>query len=198
MSITNELREWAVNHRAELDMGQLYPAMIECIADRIDAEHEKAMSRAGQLLADAESDRNCYYVNWQDCKQKVLQGNITFDELNARIESLEYELSHCIELPKDADGEYIHIGDVMDGTCPSGKHVNGTVNAIGDGVFWLSNVQFPLKPDYMHHHNAPTVEDVLDEFANRLYEKAAYFDEEHVQKAITEYASKLRLAGDAE
>ena len=46
MSITDELREWAVNHRAELDMGQLYPAMIECIADRIDAEHEAACAKA--------------------------------------------------------------------------------------------------------------------------------------------------------
>ena len=194
MSITNELREWAVNHRAELDMGQLYPAMIECIADRIDAEHEKAMSRAGQLLADAESDRNCYYVNWQDCKQKVLQGNITFDELNARIESLEYELSHCIELPKDADGEYIHIGDVMDGTCPSGKHVNGTVNAIGDGVFWLSNVQFSLKPDYMHHHNAPTVEDVLREFAEKITDSQIPDVHPTYEEAIAEYAKRLTLA----
>ena len=120
------------------------------------------------------------------------------DAFETRNSDENLESDGWVRLPVDADGEYIHVGDVMDGTCPSGKHVNGTVNAIGDGVFWLSNVQFSLKPDYMHHHNAPTVEDVLDEFANRLYEKAAYFDEEHVQKAITEYAAKLRLAGDAE
>lgn len=28
---------------------------------------------------------------------------------------LEAKLSHCIELPKDADGEYIHVGDEMCG-----------------------------------------------------------------------------------
>lgn len=43
MSITDELREWAVNHRAELDMGHLYPAMIEGIADRIDIAHKHAI-----------------------------------------------------------------------------------------------------------------------------------------------------------
>ena len=193
MSITDELRHEVANYpfRDNRDF-----ALFEAIADRIDTEHEKAMSRAGQLLADAESDRNCYYVNWQDCKQKVLQGNITFDELNARIESLEDELSHCIELPKDADGEYIHIGDVMDGTCPSGKHVNGTVNAIGDGVFWLSNVQFSLKPDYMHHHNAPTVEDVLREFGDKYCDVSLGSDAE--SELFAEYAAKLRLAGDVE
>jgi len=111
MSITDELRKltknstlssWTVEH-------------LTAIADRIDAAHEKAMSRAGQLLADAEKDRDYNYANWQECKQKVLQGNITINELNARIERLEDELSHCIELQKDADGEYIRVGDMLDG-----------------------------------------------------------------------------------
>ena len=97
-----------------------------------------------------------------------------------------------IKLPVDADGVPIHIGDVMDGTCPSGKHVNGTVNAIGDGVFWLSNVQFSLKPDYMHHYHAPTVEDVLREFADTMSETHPL----DVPARIAEYAAKLRLAGD--
>ena len=38
-SITDELREWVVNHRAELNMGQLRPAMIDEIADRIDEQY---------------------------------------------------------------------------------------------------------------------------------------------------------------
>lgn len=104
-----------------------------------------------------------------------------------------------VRLPVDEDGVRIHIGDVMDGTCPSGKHVNGIVSAIGDGVFWLSNVQFSLKPDYMHHYHAPTVEDVLREFARECLTYATCVDDHEVQDAIAEYAEKLRLAeGDTE
>ena len=54
------------------------------------------------MLADAEKDRDYNYANWQECKQKVLQGNITFDELNAKIEHLmvtkAYYLQHNITL----------------------------------------------------------------------------------------------------
>jgi hypothetical protein len=100
-----------------------------------------------------------------------------------------------VKLPVDADGEPIHIGDVMDGTCPSGKHVNGTVSAIGDGVFWLSNVQFSLKPNYMHHHHEPTVEDVLREFADRVCNSGHQWGLDAAD-TIAEYAQRLRLAGD--
>jgi len=110
-----------------------------------------------------------------------------------------------IRTPVDADGVPIRVGDVMDGTCPSGKHVNGTVSAIGDGVFWLSNVQFSLKPDYMHHYHKPTVEDVLREFAHvgiRIGDKdgikAGEIDFYANEEAIAKYAAKLRLADDGE
>ena len=99
-----------------------------------------------------------------------------------------------VKLPVDADGVPIHVGDVMDGTCPSGKHVNGTVSSIGDGVFWLSNVQFSLKPDYMHHYHAPTVEDVLREMLDGCDGQNADFR----AQTIAEYAKRLTLAGDAE
>ena len=162
MNITDELREWA-----SVEVPYKYGHQLTAIADRIDVEHEKAMNRAGQLLADAESDRNCYYLNWQDCKQKVLQGNITFDELNARIESLEDELSHCIELPKDADGEYIHIGDVMvskDGNLhkvdsltrnPIGSDPEWFIGLVllNDGVGVGSLVRY--RPDTLRHHHTP-------------------------------------------
>ena len=140
-----------------------YELQLLAIADRIEAEHEEAIQQA-----------------------LIGEGGVPATDENMA----EYG---WVRLPVDADGEYIHIGDVMDGTCPSGKHVNGTVNAIGDGVFWLSNVQFSLKPDYMHHHNAPTVEDVLSEMLD------AVDDDRYGQdRIIAEYASKLRLAGDAE
>jgi hypothetical protein len=130
-------------------------------------------------------------------------------EHERQLEVLYRDMSDAeyIKLPVDADGVPIHVGDVMDGTCPSGKHVNGTVNAIGDGVFWLSNVQFSLKPNYMHHHHEPTVEDVLEEYRVRYYDLVIDMEcknitnDEYVQgiKSLnTEYAKKLRLIDSEE
>ena len=205
MSITDELRKYA---------GIFYlfrykdvREKLDAIADRIDAEHEKAMSRAGQLLADAEKDRDYNYANWQECKQKVLQHNITIDELYARIECLEDELSHCIELPKDADGEYIHFGDVLDQfgtpmtvysmTDPNPDEGDCMLELIIDG---LSDGTW-VRARKMRHHHALTVEDVLRGVVtlchNTWKEGSAFefYDVDDVMESgnIAEYAAKLQL-----
>ena len=197
MSITDELRKWVKslytpNSATVKDEG-------ERIADRIDAEHEKAMSRAGQLLADAEKDRNYNYANWQECKQKVLQGNITFGELNARIERLMDEMAHRIELPKDADGEYIHVGDEME--------PNGANSLFGQASFEVRAMRYDeggwevydrlgdrYAPSLLRHHHAPTVEDVLREFAEKVIDSQIPSVHPTYEEAIAEYAGKLRLA----
>ena len=73
MSIADELREYVDELVKRTDYMAGLTFDLERIAYRIDAEHEKAMSRAGRLLADAEKDRDYNYANWQECKQKVLQ-----------------------------------------------------------------------------------------------------------------------------
>lgn len=194
MSITDELRKWAHEH--------LYKSGIRsdllAIADRIDVEHEKAMSRAGQLLADAEKDRDYNYANWQDCKQKVLQHNITLDELSADIERLEDELAHCIELPKDADGEYVRIGDKV--TCArsvwqvTGLRLTGLAWGVCCTIFndhggSGTNVYPPCD---LRHYHAPTVEDVLREFVSEFNRDDTELCDEEI---IERFAAKLRLAG---
>lgn len=98
----------------------------------------------------------------------------TIDAIHARLEAAydrlraegEHEYapeSHYMMLPKDADGVPIHVGDVMEGTCPSGKHVSGEVLSIGDGKFWLCNVQFSLRPDYMRHQRLDTWERIIED-----------------------------------
>lgn len=189
MTTTDELRKWGYGF-----CGDTYD-FVTAIADRIDAEHEKAMIRAGQLLDDAEKERDYNYANWQECKQKVLQGNITFDELNARIEHLMDELSHCIELPKDADGEYICAGDKLDGYGKTIEAVelrygrSGWVLISRDGNAYADTFAFT-------HHHAQTVEDVLREMADRCY--ADEGEPRDRDAIVAEYAAKLRLAGDAE
>jgi hypothetical protein len=185
MSITDELREYAQSWREtpnlmdELDAGDIDGILgdIEHIADRIDAEHEAKVA----------------YWQGASYKDGYDEGFASADYWLAQHEDAMAEHG-WVRLPVDADGVPIRVGDVMDGTCPSGKHVNGTVSAIGDGVFWLSNVQFSLKPDYMHHYHEPTVEDVLREFGDWYAHTKGGCDEDGI---IAEYAAKLQLKEDA-
>lgn len=195
MSITDELRAWAKEH--------LSRNSILAIADRIDAEHEKAMSRAVQLLADAEKDRDYNYANWQECRQKVLQDNITIDELNTRIEFLEDALLDRIEWPKDADGEPIRVGDVME--WPTTGETFEVVG-IGDGTLFYvedgSELADWTGASTKRHHHAPTVEDVLRDVVtlcrNTWKEESAFhfYDVDDVMESgnIADFAKRLRMA----
>ena len=95
------------------------------------------------------------------------------------------QLCECsIRLPVDADGVPIRVGDVMD---------KGEVTCIRDcGKGWevvLNNLYTYDTPSL--HHRAPTVEDVLREFAYGLGVPVA-------DSTVAAAAAKLRLAGDAE
>lgn len=97
-----------------------------------------------------------------------------------------------VRLPVDADGEYIHIGDVME--------IEGRIR-FEVRFFTLTESEWTVNsegwfPEKLRHYHAPTVEDVLREMADRIY---ADEDEPRSRDAIVaEYAAKLRLAGDAE
>ena len=109
-----------------------------------------------------------------------------------------------VKLPVDADGVPIRIGDVMD---------VGIVFAIGDdGVFMVEN-GFSGKYDvecfdgFACHHHAPTVEDVLREFAEKMNENMGMYTGEAIdadewrdadRQTIAEYAAKLRLAEEVD
>ena len=161
MSITDELREYIWQHATNNDE-------LRAIADRIDAEHERA------------------------CKEQYACG--VEHGIGASIEASMIQEHGFIELPKDADGEYIHIGDMMHGTCPSGKYVCGEVSAIGANKFWLRNVPFSLRPDYMRHYHEPTVEDVLSEMLEQAFPSDFMHRSEAIEAMVAEYAAKLRLA----
>lgn len=186
MSITDELRKWWVRKFPVMDK-ELHKDFT-AIADRIDAEHQKAMSRAGQLLADAEKDRDYNYANWQECKQKVLQHNITMDELSTEIGRLKDELAHRIELPKDADDVPWRIGDRdEDG------NVVTQLRLTSAGWFIITDGNWPYRPKHKRHRHAPTVEDVLREFADEVYADA---DNEIRDRDFlcAKYAKRLTLA----
>lgn len=105
--------------------------------------------------------------------------------------------SEMVELPKDAYGEYIHIGDVME-WCDSGETL--TVEGIGsDVLFYIDgeNAEWTAARNKRHHHE-PTVEDVLREFAEKVIDSQIPSVHPTYEEAITEYAAKLRLADDGE
>jgi hypothetical protein len=99
-----------------------------------------------------------------------------------------------IELPKDANDEYICPGDVMDGYGKTIEVVelrygrSGWVLISRDGNGYADTFAF------VHHHK-PTVEDVLREFGDWYAHTKGGCDEDGI---IAEYAAKLRLVGDGE
>lgn len=197
MSITDELREYVEKQIKWLDASKVHYNKLLSIADRIDAANETVMSNAGQLLADVEKDRDYNYANWQECKQKVLQGNLTFDELNAKIECLEDELSHRIELPKDEDGEYIRIGDVLTDDAEfksEGKVMrlmledDGWMVGLGCGGWTEPSIH------EWHHYHTPTVEDMLWELLGKI---TPTMEDNEAVPIVAAYAERLQLAGDA-
>lgn len=104
-----------------------------------------------------------------------------------------------VELPKDADGVPIHVGDELCGYGrPNGgvfcKAVNEHMVLVGekdDGYkMWLL-----WDGSECRHHHEPTVEDVLREFFSRYVTTKPKDEDDAI---IAEYAAKLRLAGEDE
>ena len=103
-----------------------------------------------------------------------------------------------VRLPKDADGEVIHIGDRVE----NNERVVRIV--LTDGI-WEPSVYVEKRPNVLReyfcneisHYHEPTVEDVL----TKMLEQAVGYSDAHTTvaaNAIAEYAAKLRLAGEGE
>lgn len=109
----------------------------------------------------------------------------------------DYWESTHIELPKEADGEYIYVGEKLDGYGKTIEVVelrygrSGWVLISRDGNAYADTFAFT-------HHHAPTVEDVLREFAKKVCEgdhivkDGRYLGIEDVD-LLAEYAAKLQL-----
>ena len=172
MAITDELREWAVT--------QLIPKWSDrliAIANRIDEQHQKACDDAWDNGYEAD------YLgieNWLIEHQQVMKHH------------------GYIELPKDADGEPIHIGDVME-WC-NGSFTVHELKLTEDGwQTWDSEHGYAVHADEcIRHHHAPTVEDVLRQFLGECESAQNLGYDEVPQEVLAEYAAKLRLAGDDE
>ena len=112
------------------------------------------------------------------------------------------DASGWVRLPKDADGEYIHIGDKL--VDKDDKLVKQAIvkcilyNEEGCAVSDIDPHGCWYDTSLLRHYHAPTVEDVLREFANECLTYATCVDDHEVTDAIELYAAKLRLAGGDE
>lgn len=122
-----------------------------------------------------------------------------------------------VELPKDANGEHIHVGDVVIESLPFGGESKPLVvdrmelcKYDGEDVWAVAldtNEASWAQPPLLRHYHAPTVEDVLREMHAELDEVTALYvgevigsdERDHDEARIfAEYAKRLTLAGDAE
>lgn len=115
------------------------------------------------------------------------------DEIEAEI------VERFVELPVDADGVLIHVGDVVQGLGDAGPVQH--VELWDDGwvvVFEFAPGQFTrYSGDAVRHYKPRTIEDVLREFAEEVYASHADFisidgENAYLLAAINETADEIR------
>ena len=111
------------------------------------------------------------------------------EDAAAKREDVEIFGVEYTALPLDADGEPIHAGDTLDGY---GKTIEVVELRYGrSGWVLISRDGNGYADTFAFAHHAPTVEDVLREFAYGLGVPVA-------DSYVAATATKLRLAGDVE
>ena len=171
MSITDELRSWAARRLAGWKMLREEHDELTAIADRIDAEHKKACDDAWD---------NGYEADYLGIEKWLTEHPQVM------------ERHGWIRLPKDADGEPIHVGDEVEEIDCDGGHRVVELRMCESG-WWVTANGICRRPHKYRHYHAPTVEDVLREFANEVYADA---DNEIRDRDFlcAKYAKRLTLA----
>ena len=114
-----------------------------------------------------------------------------------------------VRLPVDADGEPIHVGDVVTMQLLFGGESKPLVvdrmelSHGRDGDLWCVALDTDEgcwnQPSLMRHYTPPTVDGILRDFGVDIAHALDADPDATVPEAvIAEYAAKLRLAGDAE
>lgn len=139
------------------------------------------------------------------CENAILNIADRIDaEHERQLEVLYRDMSDAeyFKLPKDADGEPIHIGDVL-----QWPEDGDTFEVIGIGE---DGVLFYFDPDTdgetadwtasqnKRHYHAPTVEDVLHQFLGECDSAVSLGYDEVPHEVFAKYAAMLRLADGKE
>ena len=131
----------------------------------------------------------------RDYCKKVLCYTHYYDKFWYLADRIDREM---VELPKDADGVTIRVGDTLDGY---GKTIEVVEMRYGRGGWVLISRDGSGYADtfaFAHHHE-PTVEDVLREFTDEVWNRCcegATASDSGIDGLVAECAAKLRLAGE--
>ena len=121
---------------------------------------------------------------------------ITKSVLLKDIEDIEREVEErYIELPKDADGKPIHVGDRLCGWALEGKPVITVhhITSYEDGWRVSDKPAHEGTPNLYRHYKPPTVEDVLNELCTKAFHSREMGSNGSYRDVIAEYTAKLQL-----
>lgn len=191
MSITDELRTGGI-YRFPLNMRVFTEEELTAIADRIDAEHQKAED---ELKA---KDGQSWLHGYAECREELMEGN--------EVIAASLEEAGWVKLPVSEDGDVLHIGELVDERLPFGGYAAPApidtmeLSRGASGYGWMVRLDSEsgafINPKLLRHHHAPTVEDVLREFAEKIIDSQIPSMHPTYEEAIAEYAARLRLAND--
>ena len=181
MESIKELREYGHDCCARIDDA------IKELADEIEVEHDIELNR----------QYNRGYNTGYDV------GFASADDWLADNEDALVEHG-WVKLPKDANGEYIRIGDVMENLREDLEpQLHHTFQVYGihfrdcEHGCSLTEYGYPTilyRANECRHHHETTVESVLREMLSEIGEGGVYAED----VLLAKYAPKLRLAGDGE
>lgn len=162
MNITDELREYVQSWRENPNL-----------MDDLDAGDVDGILADFERIADRIDERVTELLRKQDADLRA-----EFDLMN----------DGWVRLPKDADNVLWNVGD---------RDEDGNVvialKLASDGWYVITDSEWPYRrPNRHRHYHAPTVEDVLAEFAAKLIERGELTN--GGAQTIAEYAKRFRLA----
>lgn len=165
--LTDEMRKWG-HDMAFVNDNPRFAKRVDELCDNIDKEHEKAMSEQLESLTDD--------------MEPMAEGDMA--------------KNGWVQLPVDADGEVVHIGDEVEelNTRVVGRargevvrvvfSKHGTSVRIDTGLSYVD-----LNPWNVHHScHKPTVEDILQEFGDEAAMDCSS------KETIIEFANRIREA----
>ena len=165
-------------------------------------ENERAILRmADSIEREVEDelkikDGQTWLRGYGECHAELMEGN--------EVIAADLEKAGWVKLPVSEDGDVLHIGELVDEKLPFGGYAAPApidtmeLSRGASGYVWMMKLDAEnralVSPKLLRHHRAPTVEDVLREFAAEVETAGGVM--ELPDAAFAEYAAKLALRGD--
>ena len=156
---------------------------------------EDLAGKYSQLFVFRTEDFGAWYRRVRDAHEREVDGGV--DSMT----DAQLADHGLVRLPVSEDGDVLHIGELVDEKLPFGGYAAPApidtmeLSRGAGGYVWMVKLDAEnralISPRLLRHHHAPTVEDVLREFAYGLGVPVA-------DSYVAATAAKLRLADDKE